>query len=124
MRALQVRDPSLELAWAGGFFDGEGYIGCTTQIIRERGYHRLACSVAQTSKEPLIRFQKAVEAGKVYGPYNYGINKKDYWQWNAENTDTSRQVMEKLIPYLCSIKRDQYYNSVTLYEERSNAASA
>jgi hypothetical protein len=54
-----------ELAWAAGFFDGEGCFSYT-----ESG--KFACvRITQTEKQPLDRFARVVCVGKVYGPYAF-----------------------------------------------------
>jgi hypothetical protein len=53
-----------ELAWAAGFFDGEGCFSFTTKA----GYG--AAAIGQVDRAPLERFQAAVGGlGKIYGPY-------------------------------------------------------
>lgn len=52
----------IELAWAAGFFDGEGCI-C---IKREGRYYRIIrLSICQTDKTPLIRFRNIFNFGKI-----------------------------------------------------------
>jgi hypothetical protein len=61
-----------ELAWAAGFFDGEGCF-CYTKSGRYVGVR-----VAQTALEPLERFRTAlVNVGKIYGPYQQ--KHRDRW---------------------------------------------
>jgi hypothetical protein len=53
-----------DLAWAAGFFDGEGCFSFTDRT----GYATVA--VGQVEREPLERFKAAVDGlGKIYGPY-------------------------------------------------------
>ena len=52
-----------ELAWAAGFFDGEGCF-----CFSEAGQY-VCVSITQTEREPLDRFERAVGLGKVNGPY-------------------------------------------------------
>ena len=53
-----------ELAWAAGFFDGEGCFSFTEKA-------RFACvAIGQVDREPLERFRDAVGgSGRIYGPY-------------------------------------------------------
>ena len=64
---------TLELAWAAGFFDGEGCVRWRTcketRNNRTREYGSFSLQIAQVHREPLDRFAAAVGAGKVYGPY-------------------------------------------------------
>jgi hypothetical protein len=60
-----------ELAWAAGFFDGEGCFSFSPA-------GRYVCvSIGQTEREPLDRFQRAVQLGNVLGPYD--MRKNDRW---------------------------------------------
>jgi len=67
-----------ELAWAAGFFDGEGSFSWTEPAA-------FGCAVInQTNRESLERFKGAVAGlGKIYGPYE--PRHKDRWsrkpQW-------------------------------------------
>ncbi len=65
-----TRDTELELAWAGGFFDGEGSTCCT--YSNGKPYTRISLSIGQKNEEgnriasTLLRFQQAVGTGKIY----------------------------------------------------------
>jgi len=59
------------LAWAAGFFDGEG---CFSFSVAGK---YVCVSVSQTDFEPLLRFQEAVGIGNILGPYD--MRKKDRW---------------------------------------------
>jgi hypothetical protein len=90
----------LELAWAAGFFDGEG----CTMVKRKRGNAAVNLIVAQKTPEMLERFQAAVGGGYIYhnpraqgAPYN----------WQATSQPVARQVLDLLWPYLGSIKQAQ-----------------
>lgn len=54
-----------ELAWAAGFFDGEGYIGCIKNFSRESSYRALRITVTQNKREPLDRFLSACGFGTI-----------------------------------------------------------
>ena len=53
-----------ELAWAAGFFDGEGCFSYT-----EKARYGVA-TITQADIRPLDRFKTAVRVGNVYGPYD------------------------------------------------------
>jgi len=44
-----------------------------------------------TDEEPVLRFLAVVNAGKVYGPYEwngkYGCVRRPFWMWVAEGDD-------------------------------------
>lgn len=107
-----------ELYWAAGFFDGEGYVGTVkTNAYKQKQYYKLCVTIAQGTLAPLERFQGAVKTGTIYGPYKYGTNRKQYWQFNSSNTKDAIKIMESILPYLCSTKQLQYAEALKRYEE-------
>lgn len=104
----------IELAWAAGFYDGEGsskkicYHYKTKKGIRKAPTKNIMMSVSQAELEPLLRFQNAVKGiGHINGPYQYNTNKRPYWIWSA-SCKSARIVFKLLKPYLSSIKKKQY----------------
>lgn len=84
----------LELAWASGFFEGEGTITLN--------HGRASVQIKNTDLEPLRRFQRSLEIGTIYGPYWYGHRyrmKKRFWLWAALGDDAHR-VIRLLAPEL------------------------
>lgn len=102
-----------ELAWAAGFFDGEGSI--TRQIKRNgrdgtwTGRCSLRISIMQCDDRPLLRFAAAVGIGNVLGPYERqrGRNERAVYQWMCER-ERAIGVMGVLWTYLCDPKREQW----------------
>jgi hypothetical protein len=103
-----TNDPSSkqreELAWAAGFFDGEGHVGflqrtCDMQI-----------GISQNTREVLARFQAAVGLGHVNGPYKSPWAKNPYYTFNLGGHRGVVQVMERLAPWLSLPKLEQYRN--------------
>ena len=98
-----------ELAWAAGFFDGEG----STANARNGKYHRVLISVSQTTLEPLERFRDALGGlGNIHGPYQRTDPRftgviKPFWVYQCQAQGEVRAVYETLKPWLCSIKREQ-----------------
>lgn len=95
----------LDLAWAAGFFDGEGhsrYIIANKKLGRNDTY--FVMSVKQVELSPLKRFCEAVKGGKIYGPYtrNKG-NGRPIHQWNA-NGKMALDIFNRLRPYLSKPK--------------------
>lgn len=88
----------IELAWAAGFFEGEGCVSTG----RGRQYMYLVLNITQNNLYPLLRFQNAVYGhGKVYGPYTRKVSPfTDYHKWQDRGKDCW-VVMELLRPYLC-----------------------
>jgi hypothetical protein len=93
---------STELAWAAGFFDGEGSF---TTSLDSYGYKHARVCVSQNTRELLDRFAVAVGTGKVYGPHSY--KQSCPYMWVANGPVKTRLVFELLDPYLGSVKRAQ-----------------
>lgn len=93
-----------ELAWAAGFFDGEGSTFARTDRARP-GYRRLVTSVPQAGAdrppEVLVRFQRAVAVGTI-GPRDVdGV-----YCWRTSGSD-AQATIALLWPYLGTVKRRQ-----------------
>lgn len=101
-----------EVAWAAGFFDGEGSSG--SYLIKSRsgvgGHFYPRVTVEQNERELLDRFCAAVGTGKVLGPY---INKTSFslkpkWHYHAYGIKKTQLVRDLLWPFLGSAKRAQF----------------
>ena len=93
-------DPSI--AWAAGFFEGEG------TITQSNG--RLVVRLNNTDSEPVKRFAAIVAFGAIYGPYQYasrdGHRRKPFWIWHSEEYE-ALEVLELLWPWLSVRRRAQ-----------------
>jgi hypothetical protein len=98
-------DNQTELAWAAGFFDGEG---CTSLETKSAS---LKVTITQQHPEVLERFISAVGVGKVYGPYYYGPKKKARWAINIQSK-AAIVALAKIWPYLGSEKKNQALRSL------------
>lgn len=104
----------LELAWAAGLFDGEGSVikehkeGRRRKDGTQRSYPRLY--VGNTDQELLERFQTALQAGKIHGPYGrfgrYGQAIKPMYHWTASHRQ-GRKAAALLYPLLASHNRQR-----------------
>lgn len=90
---------SHEVAWAAGFFDGEGW---TTTIRRQNGRY-LHLGIGQKECTTLERFVLAVGDGKIYGPYDKGCPMYEVRVYGRK----AKAVIETLWPYLSEPKRKQ-----------------
>jgi hypothetical protein len=109
-----------ELAWAAGFFDGEGTVTvCSTRLRYPKtgatwavnsfyvGVNQATSSCDdQVIPEPLTRFRAAVEIGTLVGPYLRPPNRRPMFKWHARNRDGVTALI-RLWPFLCGPKRDQ-----------------
>jgi hypothetical protein len=94
-----------ELAWAAGFFDGEGCFSYT-----ERAGYGVA-TIGQTDMRALERFRCAVGVGKIYGPYDYRypgrMSKRPWWNYRAHRREHVQAIVTMLWFKLGPIKREQ-----------------
>jgi len=82
---MKVRD----LAWAAGFFDGEGYVGLA-KVGSRNNRLRAQVSVSQKRREPLEEFERFF-GGRVY---DY-----EFYQWHLRALPDIKNLLKKLIPF-------------------------
>jgi hypothetical protein len=101
--------PEKELAWAAGFFDGEG---STSMIVvkpergKTEGYKHPIMRISQVGRETLERFEAAVGVGHITGPYD--TKAQPQYVWQAGSVDPSWMAAQVLWPYLSRPKREQF----------------
>lgn len=96
---------TLQIAWAAGFTDGEGYIGLTRCFDKKRGYYmyRVQFEVAQVHAAPIDLMQSMFPSvGRVR---HYKNAKRGYWTWRVFGQDAI-EVIKVLHPYLI-VKKEQ-----------------
>jgi hypothetical protein len=118
--AWTARD--IELAWAAGFFDGEGSIGAVRDNKNGRRIS-IQMSVAQSGSDDappasLERFHRAVEVGKIYkrAPEDGRLGSKPMWYWRASNVDDTKTAIRLLRPFVIE-KLDQIAEAAALRSE-------
>ena len=95
-----------ELAWAAGFFDGEGYIGVT--LAKRAITPRIVISIAQVDRSVLDKFQSAVGVGKVYGPYTQRHPKSNpYYQLSIAGFPFVQHTVAQMWTWLSPVKQAQ-----------------
>jgi hypothetical protein len=97
------------LAWAAGFFDGEGCFFFGTYRRKDGRIDQWTeTRITQADREVLDRFASAVGLGKVYGPYaRTKANHASQWQYVAYGFASTQAIVASLWTWLGSIKRDQ-----------------
>src|SRR5256885_1271510 len=112
---LTARQRRLErLAWAGGFFDGEGSTFARS-AARRPGYRRLNVAVPQRGDsavpEVLISFRVAVNGmGRISSPFN------ELYQWRVGDDTRARAVVALLWPWIGVVKRRQAASAVRIVD--------
>jgi hypothetical protein len=100
-----------ELAWAAGFFDGEG----STLVVRPKLKEYLVLSVGQIDPKPLERFQKAVlNIGQIYGPYTRKRpNHQPSYYFKAFRFEYIQAIIAMLWCFLSPAKKNQYKEALS-----------
>ncbi len=88
-----------ELAWAAGFFDGEGSVSVVRRSPRGRYWYPLV-QVGNRERSPIERFKEIVGAGFIYTRHQDGFH-----MWGAASRKAEK-VLLQIIPYLVN-KRKQ-----------------
>ncbi len=102
---------SEELAWAAGFFDGEG----STYLLKHRTHlerQTPAVEVPQSGWDGvpavLVRFRAALSGiGHINGPHVYAWTDAPVSRWKSEARDDVQLVLHRLMPFLSTVKREQ-----------------
>ena len=107
-----------EVAWAAGFFDGEG----STLIRRQSRTPQVAVQVAQTDPRALERFKAAVGGlGNITGPYKAkSIRHKEKWSFSAASFEQAQAILATLWRFLGPVKRQQALVVLREYREGQN----
>lgn len=93
-----------ELAWAAGFFDGEGSV-----LWRGKKRKEICVSIAQSELQPLERFYEAIgKIGSLRGPYYHRVaHHKPYWVVYVNGFPNTQAVIALLWRWLSEPKRSQ-----------------
>lgn len=100
----------IELAWAAGFFDGEGSVGCYHKVHRNTMEIRI--HIAQTDPYVLWRFYDAVGFGNVTGPYTRNPKHSPQWAYQLGRLSEIKSVFLLLEPYLSPVKIEQFVKAI------------
>lgn len=90
-----------ELAWAAGFYDGEG----STTSRHANGY--VGIMVKQVEPDVLSRFRDSLGLGKVYGPYEGVGKRKPYWAFTVTGFEYVQAAIALMWVWLGPTKRLQ-----------------
>lgn len=91
------------LAWAAGFFDGEGH-------SRNGRRGALAVTISQADSPVLLeRFRSAVGVGTIRGPYTHKARPKQrpFYVYDALGFENTQHCLCVLWPWLGAVKREQ-----------------
>jgi hypothetical protein len=98
-----------ELAWAAGFFDGEGWANRSGRGVQARINQADPCGMPQV----LLKFQRIVGVGRLKGP-KVEEGKQDLYWWEATSRADIARVDDLIGPWLCHVKRDEFDRTLGL----------
>ncbi len=98
------------LAWAAGFFDGEGWANASQRGVRTR----INQSSSSGMPEVLIKFRRIVAVGRLKGPV-IAEGRKPMYYWEATARHDVLCVANLIAPWLCPVKRAEF--ETTLRDE-------
>lgn len=105
----------VELAWAAGFYEGEGTI--TGSRSHNKFYLRMR--VTQVHKDVIDRFHAAVKIGRVFGPYTNrkdSLGKKPIYGWEVTKISDVECVLKLLWGNLSSRRKEQAIGIIEKYK--------
>jgi hypothetical protein len=125
MYGVQTTRDSHELAWAAGFYDGEG---CTQLMhvrphlkrekpYRNKDYPTIRIIVTQAERATLERFQQAVGDGNIIGPITKNRPGRRPLYRLSKNGPAAVEILRTIWPWLSGPKREQALAAVAIYNE-------
>lgn len=103
-----------ELAWAAGFFDGEGWAGAARhgRGDERRPHARVNQAGSDGVPETLLRFQRALGGlGRIGGP-QVQPGRRDLYRWEASSRGDVELLHHLLLPWLGQVKLVAFANAV------------
>src|SRR5256885_5089388 len=96
-----------ELAWAAGFFDGEGWANRVDRGVQAR----INQADPDGVPELLLKFQRIVGVGRIAGP-DLEPGRIDLYHWVVSSRADVTRVADLIGPWLCEIKRAQFEHAL------------
>jgi hypothetical protein len=104
-----------DLAWAGGFLEGEGSFRANTSR-RENGksWVTLTVDVVQVNREPLEKLLQIFPFGKIYGPYTHSGKgtRLPHYRYIVHSLNTGQAIIAAIWPWLSAKRRTQATNAI------------
>ena len=97
------------LAWAAGFWDGEGHV--SARRATATGGRQIKAQITQKDRRVLDTFTTVTGLGKIYPKRAYG-----WYSWNLARRKEVRQLAAMLWPWLGEMKREQFIQAFGVYE--------
>lgn len=108
-----------ELAWAAGFYEGEGTIVTTSTNKGKSRSIRIA--INQADIQPLEQFRNFVGLGFVSGPYKKRPNRKLIWYYQVQRFEHVQALLAMLWPNLSERRKAQARAALEKYHSLKKA---
>ena len=106
MRVCATNINPLELAWAAGLIDGEGWIGILRFKRMRSGYgYSGIISVGMTNVAPIHRLYEIFRCGTITTERQHKPHHKPKFNWDCRTNEVAA-VLKQIYPYLC-VKKEQ-----------------
>lgn len=102
-----------ELAWAAGFFDGEGNTNAFLRTTLARDVWVVQLAVSQIHIDTLERFKRSVGLGRIYGPYKRAA--QDIYTFKVSGFEKVQAIIAMLWPWLTPHKKEQASLALSRY---------
>lgn len=104
-----------ELAWAAGFFDGEGSAWAQAQKGRRTAQPYAQINQADPDGIPVVleRFRRAVGVGSIHGPKK-DPRRIDLYSWVASSRPDVTATLAALRPWLGSVKHNAFSSALAI----------
>lgn len=99
---LPYQTRELNLAWAAGFFEGEGTFTLQKSYERKDGSHLIypRAQLTQRDESLLWSFKNIVGVGSVTGPYPSSTSGRDHFTWSSNTVANFKTLFDLLSPGL------------------------
>jgi hypothetical protein len=106
-----------EIAWAAGFFKGEGYFSSVTRTLKDGPRVYPAMGINNCDLDMLLRFQSIVDVGTVKPRKisKYGV--KPQFRWIVTARADVERVRDMLWPWLSPRRRER---ALALFDTRGS----
>jgi hypothetical protein len=89
-------DRNVEIGWAAGLFEGEGWISVFNTRQRFPGWQ---VGIAMTDEDVIRKFAAIIGIGVVNGPY-FRNGRKAIWQWKVTKRSDVLSFLNVVLPHL------------------------
>jgi hypothetical protein len=103
-----------KLAWAAGFFEGEG---CFPRSLGRRRGHQICAKLRNCDREMLSRFASILRCGNIGGPFQRKPTNKPQYEWRVENFEHVQAVIALMWKWLGSRRRARAREMLRIYRD-------